>query len=111
MQRREFIKLLAGSAAGAALCNVESLAQARDDRPNILLIIADDMAWDDCGAYGHRGVRTPNIDKLVSQMHSSRPVPAVRAAPALSQVATRTARTPSNCTGRYRQSSIRSWSC
>ncbi|MHC4432686.1 MAG: sulfatase family protein, partial [Planctomycetota bacterium] len=67
MQRREFIKLLAGSAAGAALCNVESLAQARDDRPNILLIIADDMAWDDCGAYGHRGVRTPNIDKLAAE--------------------------------------------
>lgn len=36
-------------------------------RPNIILLIADDMAWDDCGAYGHKTVRTPNLDKLASQ--------------------------------------------
>jgi N-sulfoglucosamine sulfohydrolase len=36
-------------------------------RPNIILLIADDMAWDDCGAYGHKTVRTPNIDKLASE--------------------------------------------
>lgn len=35
-----------------------------DKRPNIVLIIADDMAWDDSGAYGHPNIRTPNIDKL-----------------------------------------------
>ena len=35
--------------------------------PNIVLLIADDMAWDDCGAYGHKTVRTPNLDKLASQ--------------------------------------------
>jgi arylsulfatase A-like enzyme len=33
-------------------------------RPNVILIIADDMAWDDCGAYGHPTIRTPHIDKL-----------------------------------------------
>jgi arylsulfatase A-like enzyme len=33
-------------------------------RPNIVLIIADDMAWDDSGAYGNTGIRTPNIDRL-----------------------------------------------
>ena len=36
-------------------------------RPNIVLIIADDMAWDDCGAYGNRKVRTPNIDRLARE--------------------------------------------
>jgi arylsulfatase A-like enzyme len=35
-----------------------------DNRPNIILIIADDMNWDDCGAYGHPSIRTPNIDRL-----------------------------------------------
>ncbi len=35
-----------------------------EDRPNIILFIADDMSWDDCGAYGNPHVRTPNIDKL-----------------------------------------------
>ncbi len=34
------------------------------DRPNIILIIADDMNWDDCGAYGHPAIKTPNIDAL-----------------------------------------------
>ena len=35
-------------------------------RPNIILIIADDMNWDDCGAYGHPSIRTPNIDRLAA---------------------------------------------
>jgi arylsulfatase A-like enzyme len=33
-------------------------------RPNVVLIIADDMAWDDSGAFGNRAIKTPNIDKL-----------------------------------------------
>ncbi len=32
--------------------------------PNLVLIIADDMNWNDCGAYGHPAIRTPNIDGL-----------------------------------------------
>jgi N-sulfoglucosamine sulfohydrolase len=34
------------------------------DRPNFIFIIADDMNWDDSGAYGHPYIRTPNIDRL-----------------------------------------------
>jgi arylsulfatase A-like enzyme len=41
-----------------------SAAAGTSDRPNIVLIIADDMAWDDCGAYGHPTIRTPNLDEL-----------------------------------------------
>ncbi len=40
---------------------------ADDTRPNIVLIIADDMNWDDCGAYGHPSIRTPNIDRLAAE--------------------------------------------
>ncbi|GAB5405247.1 MAG: sulfatase [Aureliella sp.] len=36
-------------------------------RPNIVLIIADDMNWDDCGAYGHPAIRTPNIDQMAAE--------------------------------------------
>ncbi|MEM6692935.1 MAG: sulfatase [Planctomycetota bacterium] len=32
----------------------------------MVLMIADDMNWDDCGVYGHPSIRTPNIDKLAS---------------------------------------------
>ncbi len=35
--------------------------------PNLILIIADDMAWDDSGAYGHPSIRTPNIDRLAEE--------------------------------------------
>ena len=35
--------------------------------PNFVLVIADDMNWDDCGAYGHPSIRTPNIDRLARE--------------------------------------------
>jgi len=38
--------------------------QTKTNSPNIILIIADDMNWDDAGTYGHPHVRTPNIDAL-----------------------------------------------
>ncbi len=34
--------------------------------PNIVLFIADDVSWDDLGAYGNQQVQTPNIDRLAS---------------------------------------------
>ena len=38
-----------------------------NDRPNFVIFIADDMAWDDCGAYGNDKIRTPNIDALAKE--------------------------------------------
>ena len=38
-----------------------------ETRPNILFILADDLAWSDLGCYGHPWHRTPNIDRLASQ--------------------------------------------
>jgi arylsulfatase A-like enzyme len=34
------------------------------ERPNFILMIADDMGRNDCGAYGQPRVKTPNIDAL-----------------------------------------------
>lgn len=36
-------------------------------QPNLLIFIADDMAWDDCGAYGHPTIKTPNMDRLARE--------------------------------------------
>jgi len=36
-------------------------------RPNIVLIIADDISATDIGCYGNSDVRTPNLDRLASQ--------------------------------------------
>jgi len=41
-------------------------ASAADSRPNILLIIGDDMGFSDVGAFGSE-VSTPNIDALASE--------------------------------------------
>ncbi|WP_159462209.1 hypothetical protein [Halobacillus sp. Marseille-P3879] len=36
------------------------------DKPNIVLIMADQMASDVIGAIGHAAVQTPNIDRMVN---------------------------------------------
>lgn len=40
---------------------------AAQQKPNIVLFIADDVSWDDLGCYGNKDVKTPNIDKLAAQ--------------------------------------------
>ncbi len=56
--------------AGAAALSLPGCVSRRGTRnrpPNFALIIADDMAWDGCGAYGHPTVRTPNLDRLAAE--------------------------------------------
>lgn len=38
-----------------------------DSRPNIILIMADDMGWGDVGANWHPTTSTPNLDALAEQ--------------------------------------------
>jgi choline-sulfatase len=54
-------QLLAGAGAIPWLSRAGN-AQSR--RPNIVLIIADDLAAWMCGCYGNKEIRTPNIDVL-----------------------------------------------
>ncbi len=39
-------------------------AALADERPNVILFIADDVSWNDFGCYGNEAARTPNIDQL-----------------------------------------------
>ena len=52
---------------GAPVFLVSACRQKNEPRPNIVLIIADDVSWDDLGCYGNMQVKTPNIDRLASQ--------------------------------------------
>jgi arylsulfatase A-like enzyme len=52
-----------------ATTSTPSLAQQQQRRPNILVIMGDDVGWFNIGAY-HRGImsgKTPNLDKLASE--------------------------------------------
>ncbi len=42
----------------------ERVARAADGRPNIVVILVDDLRWDELGCQGHPFVRTPNIDRI-----------------------------------------------
>ena len=59
MERRQFLQ----AAAGAAAARVGHTADASGDRPNIVIILADDMGFSDIGCYGGE-IRTPNVDAL-----------------------------------------------
>jgi len=37
------------------------------DRPNVVLILVDDLRWDEIGAAGHPFARTPNIDRIARE--------------------------------------------
>lgn len=37
------------------------------EQPNFIIVIADDAAWDDNGAYGNDIIQTPNINKLAKE--------------------------------------------
>ena len=36
-------------------------------KPNIIVVMADDMGWGDSATYGHKKIKTPNLDKLAAQ--------------------------------------------
>mgnify|MGYP001577009048 CR=1 FL=1 len=59
------LPVLASIAALAAVTELHAQPAAR--RPNVVLIITDDMGYGDFGAYGSPDVKTPNIDRLARQ--------------------------------------------
>ena len=57
---RYYLSLIMG------LCCLSPLATA-DERPNIILIMADDLGYGDIGRYGQSKIKTPHLDKLADE--------------------------------------------
>jgi N-sulfoglucosamine sulfohydrolase len=49
------------------LANTTLLQAQQEEKPNFIIIIADDAGSRDFGAYGNKGVRTPNIDNMAEE--------------------------------------------
>jgi arylsulfatase A-like enzyme len=82
MRRRRFLQHLAGAAAAAALpgCALGRGAPPPPRRPNVVLIMADDLGYGDLGVTGRADYATPAIDRLalegvrLTQAYSAAPV-------------------------------------
>jgi arylsulfatase A-like enzyme len=57
--------LFCSSFAHAA--TLESAAPEQSKRPNVVLILVDDLAWGDLSAHGNPYVQTKNIDQFAKQ--------------------------------------------
>src|SRR5689334_6838694 len=72
MKFRELGKTIAAAiliCAAAVITPVQAQAQAPERKPNILVIMGDDVGWYNVGAY-HQGImsgKTPNLDRLAAE--------------------------------------------
>jgi len=70
MNRRHFLATsVATSVATAALAACASPVQpsASTRKPNVILILADDLGYGDLGVFGNGVIRTPNIDRMAAE--------------------------------------------
>src|SRR5687767_2687906 len=58
---RFILLLIAFSMIGASHAFVPS------EKPNIIIILADDLGYGDLGCYGHPTIPTPNLDRLAAE--------------------------------------------
>lgn len=72
VSRKEFLKDAAITVGGFSAISGLSSCSKREfskdpQKPNIILITADDLGWKDLSCYGNHFLKTPNIDRLAQE--------------------------------------------
>jgi len=69
MTRFRFVAPIAAAALllTASCQQSPELAPATENQPNIIYIYADDLGYNEVGAYGQEKIRTPNLDRLAAE--------------------------------------------
>ncbi|MBE0674634.1 MAG: sulfatase-like hydrolase/transferase [Bacteroidales bacterium] len=69
MSRNEYGKtfLFVSSALLVAGCSIKNSGSEKEHKPNILIILADDLGYGDISCFGQRNYVTTNIDSLAGQ--------------------------------------------
>ena len=69
--RREFLKTVGFAVASAPMLSISAgcasagqASKAKGKKPNIVVIISDDMGYADIGCQGCKDIPTPNIDSI-----------------------------------------------
>ena len=80
MNRKQFIQGITAGSLALTLPNRLMAEEGSGRSPNIVLIMADDLGWQELGFMGQKRIKTPNIDTLAAegirfnQFYSSSPV-------------------------------------
>ncbi|HEX2970823.1 MAG TPA: sulfatase-like hydrolase/transferase [Tepidisphaeraceae bacterium] len=64
ISRRRFLSLMSASTAGLLSSGLLAAGASTARRPNVIVIVADDVGYADVSCHPGRDVRTPNIDSI-----------------------------------------------
>ncbi len=64
--RRDFLRAAGTTAASLAISGCVLARDKPTNKPNILMILVDDLGYGDLSSYGAKDMQTPNIDKLIA---------------------------------------------
>lgn len=60
-------KRIVTMSVGAMMSAITLFSQTKAERPNVIIIYADDLGYGDLECYGAKNVSTPNVNRLASQ--------------------------------------------